>query len=150
MMDWNKDRSVRLTTVFTVLFAAVLLAADIFGFAWIPWYISVSALKDSDLSKFCVTIYAASAAAWVCLYAMYRLLRNISGSQVFTQENITLLRVISWCCAAACIVFLISVLYYPPFIIVSAASGFMMMIVRVVKNILQQAAGMKSELDLTV
>lgn len=149
-MDWNKDKSVSLTAAFTVLFAAALLAADVFGFAWMPWYVSVSAIDEDHLPALGVTIYAGSVFAWICLYAMFRLLGHIRSGQVFTAGNISLLRVISWCCAGACLVFLASVLYYPPFIIVSAAAGFMMMIVRVVKNILQQAAGMKSELDLTV
>jgi hypothetical protein len=34
--------------------------------------------------------------------------------------------------------------------IIAAAAAFMMMIVRVVKNIIQQAIDMKTELDLTV
>lgn len=149
-MDWNKDKSVRLTTAFTVLFSVLLLAADIFGFIWIPWYISVSAVDEGHLPALAVTIYSASTFAWICLCAMFRLLREIGAGQVFTERNTLLLRIISWCCAGACLVFLASVLYYPPFIIVSVAAGFMMMVVRVVKNIIQQAIGMKTELDLTV
>ena len=149
-MDWNKDKSVRLTMVFTVLFSILLLAADILGFIWMPWYISVSAVDERHLPALAVTIYSASIFAWICLYAMYRLLKEISTGQVFTAKNTLFLRVISWCCAGACLVFLASVLYYPPFIIISCAAGFMMMVVRVVKNIIQQAIGMKTELDLTV
>lgn len=149
-MDWNKDKSVRLTTAFTFLFAAALLAADVLGFIWIPWFVSASAMDNSRLPALAATIYIGSIFAWICLYAMFRLLQSIRGGEVFTDNNTRLLRVISWCCAGACIVFLVSVLYYPPFIIISAAAGFMMMIVRVVKNIIQQAIGMKSELDLTV
>ena len=149
-MDWNKDRSVRLTAAFTVLFSVILLAADIFGFIWMPWYASVSAVGTAHLPSLSVTIYASSVFAWICLYAMLRLLKGISSGQVFTAENTLMLRVISWCCAGACLIFLASVLYYPPFLIVSAAAGFMMMIVRVIKNIFQQAISMKAELDLTV
>ena len=149
-MDWNKDKSVRLTTVFTILLAAGLLAADVLGFIWMPWFISASAIDSSHLPALAATIYTGSIFAWICLYTMFRLLRSISGGEVFTEQNTRFLRVISWCCAGACIVFLVSVLYYPPFLIISAAAGFMMMIVRVVKNIIQQAIGMKSELDLTV
>lgn len=149
-MDWNKDRSVRLTAVFVFLFAAALLAADVLGFIWIPWFISVTAIDKTHLPALTATVYTGSVFAWICLCAMFRLLRSIRDGDVFTEQNARLLRVISWCCAGACIVFLVSVLYYPPFIIISTAAGFMMMIVRVVKNIIQQATGMKSELDLTV
>lgn len=149
-MDWNKDKSARLTAVFVFLFAVILLAADVFGFIWMPWFVSVSAIKPEHLPFLAATIYTGSIFAWICLYTMFRLLSSIREGKVFTEKNSSMLRVISWCCAGASIVFLVSILYYPPFIIISAAAGFMMMIVRVVKNIIQQAIGMKNELDLTV
>lgn len=149
-MDWNNDKSVRLTAVFTVLFALILLSADILGFIWMPWYVSVSAIEEKHLSFLALTIYSASIFAWICLYAMFRLLSEIGAGQVFTERNTLMLRIISWCCAGACLVFLASVLYYPPFMIIAAAAAFMMLIVRVVKNIIQQAIDMKAELDLTV
>ena len=149
-MDWNKDKSVRLTTVFTVLLAAALLAADILGFLWMPWFISVSAIDPGHLPLLSATIYTGSVFAWICLYSMLKLLRAIRGGDVFTADNARLLRIISWCCAGACLVFLASSLYYPPFIVIATAAGFMMMIVRIVKNSIQQATGMKTELDLTV
>ena len=57
---------------------------------------------------------------------------------------------ISWCCATVAAVFLVSMLYFLPYFVVAAAALFMMLIVRIVKNIFQQAAEMKSDLDLTI
>ena len=93
-MDWNNDKSVRLTTVFTVLFALILLFADILGFIWMPWYVSVSAIEEKHLSLLALTIYSASIFAWICLYAMFRLLREIGAGQVFTERNTLMLRII--------------------------------------------------------
>ena len=149
-MDWNNDKSVRLTAVFTVLFALILLSADILGFIWMPWYVSVSAIEEKHLSLLALTIYSASIFAWICLYAMFRLLREIGAGQVFTERNTLMLRIISWCCACAAGVCALSALYYLPFAFVAAAAGFMALIVRIVKNAFEQAIAMKDELDLTI
>jgi len=149
-MEWNTDKSVKLTKACIYVFMAALLAADAAGPLWMPWYCSLSAMKDSSLPYFCLTLYSASVFGWICLWSLKKLLSAISRGDVFTQSNTAMLRRISWCCAGACFVFLAAVLYYRPFLIVSAAAGFMMLIVRVIKNVFEQAIGMKTELDLTV
>lgn len=79
-----------------------------------------------------------------------RLLGNMKAERVFEEENIALLRSVSWCCAAVAAVCLLSTLYYLPFFIAAMAAGFLALIVRIVKNVFQQAVGMKDELDYTV
>ncbi|MBQ6372629.1 MAG: DUF2975 domain-containing protein [Oscillospiraceae bacterium] len=149
-MEWTKDKSTGLSIVCVYVFALLLFAADIAA----PFLLELSnRLIPSDPSHgiyALITLYSASVFAWICLYLLWRLLQNLRGGLVFTPANIRLLRGISWCCAAVAAVFLLSMAYFLPYFVVAAAALFMMLIVRIVKNIFQQAADMKSDLDLTI
>ncbi len=85
--------------------------------------------------------------ASVCLH---RLLRNLRRERVFEQENVTLLRAISWLCIAVGVVTLVSGFYYTSFFLVAAAAAFCGLIVRVVKNVFEQAIEIKTENDYTI
>ena len=93
---------------------------------------------------------AAPAPAAAALYGLWRLLRNISEGEVFIPENVSILRLLSWCCIAAGLVCLFSALYYMPFLIVSAAAAFVGLILRVVKNVFAEAVRLKDENDYTI
>ena len=149
-MRLTKDMSIRLSLICVYIFSLILLAADIFAYRWIGWYVAWRAMRPESVSRMMVTLYSASVFGWVCLWALWKLLRNIKGEIVFAPDNVRLLRMISWCCAFAAAIFLASGAYYSPFILVAVAAAFMMLIVRVVKNVFQQAIEMKSELDLTI
>ena len=71
------------------------------------------------------------------------LLRNISEGEVFIPENVSILRLLSWCCIAAGLVRLFSALYYMPFLIVSAAAAFVGLILRVVKNVFAERSAQR-------
>ncbi len=150
MMKLTKDMSIRLSLICVCVFSAILLAADIFAHRWISWYVAWRSMRPESVARMMITLYAASAFGWVCLWALWKLLRNIKAELVFDPDNVRLLRIISWCCAFAAIIFLVSGAYYMPFILVSVAAAFIMLIVRVVKNVFHQAIEMKSELDLTI
>ena len=75
---------------------------------------------------------------------------NISEGEVFIPENVSILRLLSWCCIAAGLVCLFSALYYMPFLIVSAAAAFVGLILRVVKNVFAEAVRLKDENDYTI
>ena len=149
-MDWNKDKSITLSQIMIAVFAVILLSADLGGFRIIPWFGALRGL--SRTSKICIFLafYASSIFAWLSLYKMRCLLRNIRDAQVFTEENTRILRTVSHACAAVSVICLLSTAGYVPFIFVSAAAAFMSLIVRIVKNVFQQAISMKDELDLTI
>lgn len=149
-MKLTKDMSIRLSLICVCIFSVILLAADIFAYRWINWYVAWRSMRPETVVRLMITLYSASVFGWVCLWAMWKLLRNIKEEIVFAPDNVQLLRIISWCCAFAAVIFLVSGAYYPPCILVAVAAAFMMLIVRVVKNVFQQAIEMKSELDLTI
>ena len=149
-MNWTKDRSIVLSQVCIVLFAAVLLALDI-GSYWIAkWFVQEKFFHWQKGILLIVTICMGSILAWLCLGQLWELLNEIRKGNVFIRENVRRMRIISWCCAGAAGVCALSALYYLPFAFVTVAAGFMALIVRIVKNAFEQAIAMKDELDLTV
>jgi len=149
-MDWTNNKSIRLSKVCVCIFAAILLVMDILAYRWIPWFVNARLMNPFTVIYFAVSTGFASLAAWLCLWLLWQLLRNLGAATVFTAENIRLLRGVSHCCAAAALICLISALYYLPLLIAAIAAAFMMLIVRIVANIFRHACEMQSELDLTI
>ena len=148
-MNWNKDKSILLSRAFVIAFALALLALDVFCYPLAHRYFGMG---WRQVVSAVVTVYVGSVFAWLALVELWRLLGNLRQGLVFTQENVRLLRIVSWCCVGAAIVCLLSLpwLWFLAVIVVAAAAGFMALIVRIVKNVFQQAIAMKDELDLTV
>ena len=136
-MKWNNDRSLLLSRVcvwvFTVLLAALLLTAPWF-WNWILW-------RSSVRMVYIGVTYASGVPAAVVLFCLHRLLRNISEEEVFIQENVRSLRIMSWCLIAAALVYLV---------VFAAAAAFVGLILRVVKNVFAQAVELKNENDFTI
>mgnify|MGYP002678029686 CR=1 FL=1 len=146
-MNWNKDKSVKLSKFCVCLFMLILAGVCI-GAPWL--FRLLIRLRVQDLAGkfelFLVSTYTAAVPAAAALYGLWRLLRNISEGEVFIPENVSILRLLSWCCIAAGLVCLFSALYYMPFLIVSAAAAFVGLILRVVKNVFAEAVRLKGEL----
>ena len=149
-MNWTRDRSMLLSKICVAVFASLLLALDVFCPRIAAWYVQNRLYHFQWGMLLMVSIYCGSVFAWLCLYALWRLLDAIGRGEVFTRENVQRMRLISWCCAAASAISALSMFYYPPFSFVAIAAGFMALIVRIVKNAFEQAIAMKDELDLTV
>ncbi len=97
------------------------------------------------------------AAYYVCvpiaLFAMYllgALLGSIRKLQVFTMTNVLRLRLLSWCCGYVAIVTFVAGILYFPLLIFSLCALFMCIILRVVKNVISAAVGIKKENELTI
>lgn len=151
-MNWNENRSIRLSRACVVAFMVLLAAADIGGI-WIgPWYAARSHVARFRENKelFVAIIYGLSVFGWVLLAGLFRLLRNMRGGIVFDQANVKELRRTSWCCFGVCACCLLSAGLYLPFLVIAIAAGFVGLIVRIVKNTFEQAILMKDELDFTV
>ena len=149
-MNWNADKSVRLSQACVIVFAALLLALDVGCYWAVTWFIHLRGMSAPAGMLMMLTIYLCSIFAWILLAQLWKLLRNIQAGRVFDEDNVHLLRAVSWCCVGAGLICLVSTVYYIPFAAVGIAACFMALIVRIVKNVFQQAIAMKSELDLTV
>ena len=145
-MKWNNDRSLLLSRVcvwvFTVLLAALLLTAPWF-WNWILW-------RSSVRMVYIGVTYASGVPAAVVLFCLHRLLRTISEEEVFIQENVRSLRIMSWCLMAAALVYLVGSLFDWYLVVLAAAAAFVGLILRVVKNVFAQAVELKNENDFTI
>ncbi len=150
LMDWNENKSVRLSQGCVLLFAALLLLLDVFCHAAVRWFIRLRGMPWQTGIFMMVTIYLCSVFGWLLLWKLWRLLRNIRAQVVFDSQNVALLRAVSWCCVGAGLICLASSVYYLPFLAIAVAAAFMALIVRIVKNVFEQAILMKDDLDLTI
>ena len=160
-MNWNEDKSVRLSKVCVWIFALLLVAACVaLPFVLPVWawgrtgLLSVFShrltLRELRLCLLAVE-YPTGLIAAVALWKLYRLLANIGAAQVFVPQNVSILRALSWCCIAAGLVLLAgAVFFWVPFILLSAAAAFVGLILRVVKNVFAEAVRIKAENDFTI
>lgn len=154
---WNSKKSVKLSIIVCFVLAAVLVLLAIFGPMVFKLYMTAYRGFQPDgeamqrLSKtFAFCFYPSSVFSAVILYSLLKLLFNIKGGQVFTNQNATLLRVVSWCCFAISLITFVGAFFYMPFGFVALAGGFVGMMLRVLKNVMQSAALMREENDLTI
>ena len=96
------------------------------------------------------SMYIGVLLAICALYGLIKLLHNITADKVFISENVSFLRLISWCCFGAALVTVVASFEYFPVIIISIAAAFVGLILRVVKNVMQAAVELKEENDLTI
>ena len=150
MQDWLGRKSLLFSQIFVALFALLLAALDIGGYAIVRWFGALRELHWQTCGGILGVLYACSVFGWILLWAMWRLLANLRQAQGFTEDNIRLLRRISLCCAAAAGLCLMGCAFYLPFLVAVAAAGFMALIVWIVANVFRKALDMKNELDLTI
>ncbi|MBO4412377.1 MAG: DUF2975 domain-containing protein [Lachnospiraceae bacterium] len=150
-MKWNNNQSIILTQVLLILFAIALLALDIFMQPVLNWYLMLRNIGDLSLKvAMTITLYVSSAFVWLILIEMWILLRNLQKGRVFVEQNVTILRIVSYGFVALAISTFVGGFFYVPFFFVTVAAVFLTLIVRIVKNAFAEAVQMKSELDLTI
>ena len=153
-MNWTKDKSIMLSRVCVAAFAALLLALDASAVITAPLVERRTqmflTLVTINHTLWMVLVALCSLFAWPALWKLWRLLGNLMREKVFVEDNVRLMRAVSWCCVGIGASCLICGFWYVPLFVLAVAAGFMALIVRIVKNVFQQAIAMKSELDLTV
>jgi hypothetical protein len=143
---WKPEQSITLTLVATYVSAAALLVMMFVARPVIEYLLSIPPAQARNLA---IIFYACCPAAWLAIGVLLKLLHNIRAGEVFTAQNITLLRVLSWC---FWLVMLVSFAAwrFPSLIIIGIASGFLGLILRVVKNVIARATILREENDLTI
>lgn len=148
---WNKENSLALSKVCTILFAVGLIAVVCTAPMLIKWVIGTSATLQLSVYPYLLgTIYIGSLPAALLLWLLFKLLRNLGNDIIFEQQNVRLLRCISWCCVCGATICFISTFYYVAWAIVGIAAAFVALIVRIIKNIFAYAIAIKEENDLTI
>ncbi len=150
-MKSKTPRSLILTEIFLYILAVCLLALDVFLWPLSGWYMQLRQITNTTTRiVLVVVLYACSLPGWMILFELFRLIRNIKRGSVFVDQNVGILRIVSYSCLLVGVITFAGGFFYQPFFFVTVAALFLTLIVRVVKNVLQQAIDMKDELDFTV
>ena len=149
-MKWNSDRSLQLSLWCTRLAMVLVVVSGAASSSIVTWYIRVSGKTMELHLPITAALLLCCIPAMGALLWLHNLLSNISDSRVFVDENVTLLRRISWCCFLAAGITLVSSRFYLVFLLISVAAAFMGLILRVVKNVIQQAVILRTENELTI
>jgi len=144
---WPPKYSVTLSLVVTYTGAAALLVLMFFAQRVIESVLGLPAPFSRNLAWI---FYACCPAGWTAIAALLKLLHNIRVGEVFTRQNATLLRLLSWCFAFTALVSFVTVYWFPSLLIIGTAAGFLALILRVVKNVIAQATLLREENDLTI
>lgn len=146
----KKDRSALVSLVTVGVLSIVLLALAISAPMLVSAFIEHFERPESIYLPIVVTFYAILPFAAGVLVCLWKLLGNILAESVFTEQNVRLLRAISFLLFFATIVFAASGYFYMPFYLLAVCAAFMVLIVRVVKNCFAAAVVLKEENDMTI
>ncbi len=150
-MEWNKDKSLWLSKICIKLFTIIMIVIAVFAPKIFAALIKVRvAYLGGTLPYFLISTYTACVPATIALSGLWRLLDNIEKGDVFIENNVQILRMLSWRCIFAGVICLISSVYYLPFMIIAAAAGFVGLLLRIVKNVFARAVEIKEESDYTI
>ena len=151
MMGWTPSRSIMLSRVCIVLCTLAYLAVVIGCPFAVEGYIAVSASQaEGNEQWFILSVYLCAAPVGMILWKLRRLMRNISRLDIFTGDNISCLRWISWMCFAVAAVALVSAVYYIFWLVIAGCMAFMGLLIRVIKNVFERAREIKEENDFTI
>jgi len=148
----GKDRSVVLTSVLVKVVYGLVAACCVAAPFLVKRYdrLMVADGQESVYLPLLITLYCAVPFGVIALICLDKLLRNIRKEQPFITQNVTLLRIISYCCFAEVLVFVYFSVLKPFAVVIMIACAFMGLILRVVKNVFEQAVRIREENDFTI
>ena len=150
-MKWTPSRSIVLSRICVGLCALVYLAVVIGCPFAVEGYIAISASQaEGNEMWFMISVYLCAVPVGVILWKLGRLIKNIGDLNLFTGENISCLRWISWMCFAVAAIALVSAAYYIFWAIIGCCMAFMGLLIRVIKNVFERARETKEENDFTI
>lgn len=149
MWNWNNSKSVIVSSIVSKVTLVVLVAAAV-GMPWIiGWYVARSDSGDIVVPLY-IFAYALVAVGVFADIKLMSLLANIKKSDVFIGQNVTNLRVLSYCCFAVALICFAFGFLRPVVFVLSFAAAFMGLILRVVKNVIARAVELREENDGTI
>lgn len=146
---WCQKKSVILSSVLVkLIFAAIILAA-FFIVPFAKWY-AAACEKPEIMLPFTIILYASLVPAFIALLMLNRLLSNIKYHHIFINQNVKLLRILSWCCYGVAVLFGIFGFFRIWGFVIAFAAAFFGLILRVIKNVFQEAVHIREENDFTI
>lgn len=146
----SQNNSVKLSLYLTDFITVLLCAAAVFLPMLTKWYITYMGRPANVRTVILAVCYTCLPFAWLALYSLRRLLKNITRGDTFVSDNIKRLNLLFICCTAAAVITFFSGYFYLPFYIISVAAAFFSLILRVIKNVFRSAIEIKAENELTI
>ncbi len=151
MLKISKKHSLRVSRILSVLFFALCILGTVFLPHITKTLVSLKErFPEGGSGAVLALAYGILAIAAVADCLLFALLTRVQKSLVFTETSIALTRGISWCCLALGVLFAVLGYYFLISFTLAFTAVFLGLCLRVVKNVLEEAAEIKSENDLTV
>lgn len=145
----KRSNTLTLSLAFTTLFATALAILTLFA----PWIVEFicAFFHHEHLTKFLTVVtYLAVPAGWGAIVMLYKILINVAKGNVFIEENVKSLGILSWLCIYVGLLSAYTSHKFIMFILVSISAFFIGLIVQVVRNIISKAIEIKEDNDLTI
>ena len=147
---WNSNKSLVATSICTKVTIGIVIVIILTAPLLVKGYVSYASKDPYVIRPLVVTVYACAVPGLAAMIALNKLLKNIRKKEVFTEKNVKLLRLLSWCSFAVSGILFVSGFYYLMFLLIAFAAAFFGLILRVVKNVIEQAVIIKNENDFTI
>ncbi len=142
----DSQKSTRLTLYVTYIFCFLLVVIMIGIIPGITWI-----MGTAQFAKICIiSFYVCTPAAWVALFSIIKLLKNILKDNIFSADSVRLLKILSYCCMYVSAVCFVVMFIFRLFFVFCLGAGLMTLILRVLKNVMERATEIKEENDYTV
>jgi hypothetical protein len=146
----KEKRSIAITSVL-IKVAIVLCTAALFLMPYAAkMYEQISFQRDNVTVPLLITFYVCAAFGFVILFVLNKLIKNIGSEKVFIDENVKLLKILSYCCFAIAVVTLIFARFRILVFVITFAAAFIGLILRVIKNCFTEAIRLREENDFTI
>ncbi len=147
---WNSNKSLIATSICTKVTIGIVIMIILTAPLMVKGYVSYASKDPYVIRPLVATVYACAVPGLAAMIALNKLLKNIRKKEVFTEKNVKLLRLLSWCSFAVSGILFVSGFYYLMFLLIAFAAAFFGLILRVVKNVIEQAVMIKNENDFTI
>lgn len=146
----KSNRSI-MVTLWVVRFFMIVLGVLLFLAPWLTTlYINFRHMAQIHRIVILSAFYCCTPPAGIALWSMNQLLKSFLRGEVFTRSNVSLVRRVSVCCAAVALITLAAGFGYPPLFFVAVLMAVLFLCVLVVANLLEAAAVIREENDLTI
>ncbi|WMJ22403.1 DUF2975 domain-containing protein [Paludicola sp. MB14-C6] len=146
---WTKSKSIALSSIL-VKFVMILLTIGAFIIPKISeWYDKIS-YRESIFWPLTIILYCTLVPAFIAIFSLNKLITNINKDNVFVDQNVKLIRILSWCCFLASLLFGILGFYRFIAFLLCFAAAFFAIILRVIKNVFEKAITIREENDYTI
>ena len=145
---------IRWSKIATMLFIAMVLVGDIFGFAitrYICWIWAEVPVEDTArLLGLSVVYYLGTVGAYAILFSLLKLLFNMGKDVVFDRSNTKLMNIIAYTFVAIAVDCMVGGFIWSGSFILAILALFLALVVQSVRVVFDKAITMKEELDLTI